>query len=576
MAGRKVVKLSVSDLSTHGKRYIKQILSVKAASSKMQSLGLATRDGFVARDIVDAITPALIARLDDRNRATKLSALELLGNLGSSLAQQPLLERLMNEDLEVASWASLGLARLEHVGADLQQPLLTAFEATHHSVRLHACEAIFRLRNAYELPLTELLAALSKLRDVRWDVDVSEMAGWLLERNRRIQIAELNHLLPSPSFGIRLASLKALWYRHGVDAASSENVRALLQDEVLQIRVWASIALAANEPQGERLHAWIPQLTDVIALPWEDYRMAEAKRAAVRLLAKAGEAAAASTTMVLKNWKFGGTAWELPIEAFGKSAIRAVEDALDSGVISSYDAVVWLAKLGAPRALELADTMISEQDYPHYAARCLGLLGSEGLRRARQLLKDPGQRLLHKETVVGLSEAGREGLALMSEVFESGTPDAKVAIARAAGERQLEPIVPQLTGALRDSTDAVRIASACALVRLGHREAAVKTLIEEYPRQSDTIVVAIAQAKASVPELLPSLLAGFLPEGRPNSTTARAIGLAAESVRQGKQEAIDTLRRVSGFWSLRKDALEVAARLERPDIAIPFPSPVDL
>jgi HEAT repeat protein len=575
MASRKVVKLSASDLSTNGPRYVKQILSVKAVSSKMQSLGLATRAGFVSREIIDAITPAVIASLDDKNRATKLSALELLGNLGPSLAEQPLLERLMNEDLEVASWSSLGLARLEHVGANLQQPLLTAFGAAHHSVRVHACEALFRLSNSYELPLTELLAALSKLRDTRWDVDVSEMVGWLLERNRGVQLTELNRLLTNPSFGVRLASLKALWYRHGVDA-SSENVRALLQDEVPQIRVWATIALASTEPQGGRLHAWIPQLTKVMALPWEDYQIAEAKRATVQLLAKAGEAAAASTNIVLENWKFGGTAWDVPIEAFGSSAIRGVEDALDRGVVSNYDALVWLAKLGAPRALELADVMIKNQDYPHYAAACLGLMGSEGLRRARQLLKDPGQRLLHKETVFGLPYGGGAGLALMSEVLESGTSEAKVATARIAAERQLEPLAPQLTRALHDSTDAVRIASACALVRLGQREVAVQTLVEEYPRQSDTIVVAMVQTKASVPELLPSLLAGLLPEGQPNSTTARAVGLAAASVSQGKQEVIDTLRRVSGFWSLRKDVLEVAARLEHPDIGIPFPSKVDL
>lgn len=556
----------------HGGSKLKPILRQQQYLPKLREAGIVRSGGFVDRETVGALAPALVDLLDDKNGTVRENALDFLIQLGPSAAQPVLLRLIESDDFELRDNAATGLEKLEHCGSELVQPLLAAFQKQDYSVRLRACEALYRLENVDELPISMLFAALATLRDPS-DTGVAETMAWLLARSGKDEVFELAERLSHDSFAVRLGAVKALYYLKRV-GSELPRVKALVNDEMLPTRTWATIAIADAHTNENELRDSIPALTNVISIPWADYQSAEAKWATVRLLAKAGEAAASAVPAILANWSFGGTAWDLPIEAFGTSAIPHVHAAIESGSIKDHRGLVWLAKLGAPGALELADRIVAKRAYAHYAAVCYGLLGAEGVERARQLLKDPANALFHGYVVQGLRYADKKAIPLIADVLRSGSREGKQSAANVVGAARIGELESELTEAAEDEFEEVRIASACALYRMGRREASVEILRREWNRYADHVLVAIGGTRTSVTELLPLVLARLSEPDNCTSTVVDVIGVLAGAIPQeDRLPIIDTLRAVSGLWdTLRRDAMTTAAKLERPDIDVPFPS----
>lgn len=417
-----------------------------------------------------------------------------------------------------------------------------------------------------------LVNALTVLKEPR-DTAVAETLAWLLARNGKNQAPELIQRLSHAFFAVRLGALKALFYLKAIGSAL-EHAKALLNDEMLPIRMWATVAIASAHTSETELQASVPSLTKVISTPWEDYQSSELKWVAVRLLASAGGVAATSVPAILANWNFGGTAWELPIEAFGASAIPHIYDAIKAGSVKEHDGLVWLAKLSAPGAIEFADRIVEKGSKAHYAATCYGLLGSEGLERARQLLKDPARVDLQSYVVQGLRHAGKEAATPIAEVLHSGSREGKQSAASVAGELRLGELEKELSAATKDQFEDVRIASACALFQLGRREASGQVLLREWDRYADHVVVAIVNTRIQATELLPLLLARLSEPDNCTSTAIKAVGvLAAAASKEERGRIVGKLRDISGLWDpLRKDAVTTAAKLENPHIEVPFPT----
>lgn len=567
--------LPAAELVANRAKKLRNILRHVQYGEKLSAAGMVQGLGCVQRHNADALATALPDCINDGNETTRRNAVELLGELGPSSAQSVLL-RLIDSDEheELRSWAAIGLKKLARCGSELLDPFLAALHNEERSVRIEACRALYRLENANEIRIASLLDALASLPDPSRNLGTSETMAWLLARNGKGNIPELVRGLESESSAVRLACLKALYYMDCVDADVAGRARKLLDDkDVLAIPAWTTVALARACSSDETFARWIPSLVDVLRIPWADYLSSELKRAALNLLAKAAASAVSAVPVILGvRDQFGGTAWELPIEAFGRDAIPHIYAALTAGTIRDYEAVVWLAKLGDADALGLVDVIVAKESYAHYAAQCYGLMGHAGLDRARRLLEDPSRANIHRFIVAGLGH-GKSGISLMSEVLRSGSRAAQVAVAELAGRAKLAELEPQLTSALENEYSGVRNTSACALVRLGHTERPTRILLDEWGRDPFSVTTPLLQTRAVVTDLVPSALGMLAEPENCGPSAVQVLGLLAVAVSvEDKQRVIDTLRDLSGLWSpLRKEAVIVASKLERPDIEVPFP-----
>jgi HEAT repeat protein len=500
-AGGTAARLDVAELLENDARKLRQILRLKSYSEKLRDGRILGRGGFVPRPTIDKLAPALVRCIEGKNRNVRVNALNLLVDLGPASAQPVLLRLIDGDDSELRSWAASGLKKLQRCGPDLLEPLLAALGNRDNWVRIRACEALFRLDDVHEIPVARLLASLRALRDPATDVVASETMAWLLARNAASDVPQLVDGLASDVFGIRLASLKALYLLEPIDESVLPRVEALVDDDPA-IGVWATIASARFAPR-EDLPRRIPSLTDVIARrDWPQGNQHDFRLAAFGLLAGLGERAAASVPAILAaKTLFGRTAWETPIEAFGASAIPQIHTAIESGVVEDYDGIVWLGKLRDAGALALVDRMVAKGRYPHTAAECYGLFGNEGVARVSALLRDPARAGLAGYAVAGLRHAGDEALPLLADTLKAGSPAAKrsAAFVAAGSEDDLTfrswggprvsktsfaALRPQLADLLDDATPDVRVASACALIRLGDGDRAREVLDHELAADS--------------------------------------------------------------------------------------------
>lgn len=108
---------------------LKSMLRHDPYVSRLREAGLVQGSGFVDREIVNGLAPALIDLLEDKNINVRNNALDLLGQLGPSIAQPVLLRLIESDSQELRDKAATELKKLERCGPDLTQPLLAAFKS---------------------------------------------------------------------------------------------------------------------------------------------------------------------------------------------------------------------------------------------------------------------------------------------------------------------------------------------------------------------------------------------------------------------------------------------------------------
>jgi HEAT repeat protein len=566
--------VSASRLAQNDARKLRAILKRDEFLDALQQEGIISRAGAMARQEAEELGDALVACLEDRNAKVRINALNLLGQIGPRQAEPAFLRLIGAEDRELRNWAAVGLKQLQLCDAPLLEPLLGALENHDQWVRLQACEALYRIDSAYDLDLARLFRALAVSSEPS-DLRVGETAAWLVARNTRKDVAQIADGLGSTSPDVRLASVKAIGYLGESNAAIDPLLQKLREDENAAIRGWAVVALAQSHSAGAGLPDRWASLTSLLIISSEDDPSPELAASALRLLAAAGEAAAESVpTILTARRRLGGTAWEVPIEAFGSKAIGYVRDALAAGTVKDYEALVWLARLRDPGALSLADEIVKKGHSAHYAAVCYGLLGREGLGRVRALFGDASHRSLQAPLIRGLRYADTGRVPLISAALRTGSPAARTAAARLVGDISEPELIPELDTLTDDSDDDTRIATLCSLLRLGRAEMQ-QALVREWEEQADVVAVEVTETRTSATQLLPACLSTLSDPATSNGAMAAAVGvIAAHASEPEKDGAIEALRGVRGLWmGLRQIAVETAARLQNPGHEPPFPSP---
>jgi HEAT repeat protein len=522
--------------------------------------------GFVHRRTVAELTPALLEAVDDEETSVRANAAYLLAELGPVEAAPVWLRWLTSDSEDLRVQAGLGLKQLERVEQGLAPSLLVALQSGYRSARLHAAEALFRLESVDSLQPPEVLEAL-RCPEVNNDFDVAETVGWLMARNAREQLPKLARGLAEEPAAVRLVVLKGLYLSKFNTPGLARLVASMGTDTTRPVRSWAIVASAALE--RSHLSPWVESLTDA----FEQAHSLDVRRAALRLLADAGEIAAASVPRVLnQRAALGGSADEIPIEAFGPQAVPHIYSAMNAGKIQRHEGLVWLGKLKVERAVLLIDEAIA-QGFVNQALEALGLFGDAGLSRAGVFLGDSTKVDLHPAAIRGLRYVPQQAVPLLSRQLTTGTPASKRAAAVFSAKHGLGALLPELTRGLRDASERVQIASACALVRLGQPVLAGDILVRHFQLGTDAAFLEVVETGAYLPQLLPLALERLSDPAKCFAVIGAIGVLAAQATTEDRQRAIDTLHGVSGMWApLRAHTARTAARLRRPDLDDPFPT----
>jgi HEAT repeat protein len=547
---------------------LKKALRQKHFWEKLIELGVAHRTGFVDAALVDRIAPELVELLAIKNRTARINALDLLIELGPTSTASALLNLLSDSDPELSERAAKGLRQLQRCDEHLLATLLTTLSNRSGEVAVFACEALYRLQNVEEIAVPDLLAALSSTSNLR----VGETMAWLLARNGEKNVPDLVAALSSSSPSVRLGAVKALYLLHVAKQAPAALMDALLHEEHLPIRAWTTVAV--TDSTGAPSDASLQSLAELLQIEPSAYHSPELLRESIRLLARAGERASGHVSQVLaRRRQLGGTAWQLPIEAFGYAAIPQIRAAVTAGHVARHESFVWFGKLGFVEALTELDDLVKSGEGAGPAASCYGLFGPEGLKRAESVLDDPSRVSVHAQAVEGLTSAGEAALPIVAKALASGAQQTKLAAAHTMADVGVDTAVPYLVRALQDSVDRVRIASACALMKIRHSDQALQLLKAEWEQAPAVVASELERSGAGILELLPQVLAALTEPDLCSYVIGAARVMGEHSTGEARVHIVDTLARMSGLWtSLRSKAVTAAALLQRPSVAVPFPT----